>query len=43
MTDNDRLERFSDLVVRLGANVQPGSFVLVRSDVAHLQIARAVV
>jgi len=43
MTDNDRLERFSDLVVRLGANVQPGSFVRVRSDVAHLQIARAVV
>ena len=43
MTDNDRLERFSDLVVRVGANVQPGSFVLVRSDVAHLQIARAVV
>jgi aminopeptidase len=43
MTDNDRLERFSDLVVRVGANVQPGSFVLVRSDIAHLEIARAVV
>ena len=43
MTDDDRLERFSDLVVRVGANVQPGSFVLVRSDIAHLEIARAVV
>ena len=43
MTDDDRLGRFSDLVVRVGANVQPGSFVLVRSDIAHLEIARAVV
>jgi len=43
MTDNDRLERFADLVVRVGANVQPGSFVLLRSDIAHLEIARAVV
>ena len=43
MTDNDRLDRFSDLVVRVGANVQPGSFVLLRSDIAHLEIARAVV
>jgi aminopeptidase len=43
MTDNDRLERFAELVVHVGANVQPGSGVLVRSDVAHLEIARAVV
>src|SRR5271166_1300882 len=43
MADNDRLERFADLVVRVGANVQPGSFVLLRTDVAHLEIARAVV
>jgi aminopeptidase len=43
MTDNDRLERFSDLVVRVGANVRRGSFVLIRSDIAHLEIARAVV
>jgi aminopeptidase len=43
MTDNDRLVRFCDLVVRVGANVQPGSFVLLRSDIAHLEIARAVV
>jgi aminopeptidase len=43
MTDNDRLDRFADLVVRVGANVQPGSFVLLHTDVAHLEIARAVV
>lgn len=42
MTDNDRLERFADLIVCVGANVQPGSFVLLRSDIAHLEIARAV-
>lgn len=38
-----RLERFAELVVRVGANVQPGSDVLLRSDVAHLEIARAIV
>ena len=43
MTDNDRLERFADLVVRVGANVQPGSGVLLRADTAHLEIVRAVV
>ena len=43
MPDHDRLERFADLVVRVGANVQPGSFVLLRTDIAHLDIARAVV
>jgi aminopeptidase len=43
MPDHDRLERFADLVVCVGANVQPGSFVLLRSDIAHLEIARAVV
>ena len=43
MPDNNRLERFANLVVRIGANVQPGSSVLLRTDVAHLEIARAVV
>jgi aminopeptidase len=38
-----RLERFADLIVRTGANVQPGSEVLLNSDIAHLEIARAVV
>jgi aminopeptidase len=40
---NDYLDRFADLVVRVGANVQPGSGVRLRSDIAHLEIARAVV
>jgi aminopeptidase len=43
MADSDRLERFAELVVRVGANVQPGSGVLLGSDIAHLEIARAVV
>ena len=43
MADNNRLERFADLAVRVGANVQPGSGVLVTANTAHLEIARAVV
>lgn len=43
MTGKDRVERFAELVVRIGANVQPGSGVLLGSDIAHLEIARAVV
>jgi aminopeptidase len=43
VTDNDRLERFADLVVRVGANVQTGTGVLVTANTAHLEIARAVV
>src|SRR5215467_1659867 len=43
MADNDRLQRFADLAVRVGANVQPGSGVLVTADTAHLEIARVVV
>ncbi|HXC84373.1 MAG TPA: aminopeptidase [Trebonia sp.] len=39
----ERLERFADLIVRIGANVQPGSEVLLSSDIAHQEIARAVV
>jgi aminopeptidase len=43
MAANDRLARFADLAVRVGANVQPGSGVLLTADTAHLEIARAVV
>jgi aminopeptidase len=43
MANNDRLERFAELVVHVGANVQPGSGVLLGTDIAHLEIARAVV
>jgi aminopeptidase len=37
------IERFADLVVRAGVNVQPGQGVVVDTDTAHLEIARAVV
>lgn len=43
MMGNEYLDRFAGLVVRAGANVQPGSGVRLRSDIAHLEIARAVV
>jgi aminopeptidase len=37
------IERFADLVVRVGVNVQPGQGVVLSSNTAHLEIARAVV
>ena len=37
------IERFADLVVRAGVNVQPGQGVVVDTDTANLEIARAVV
>src|SRR5687768_11710463 len=36
------IERFADLVVRAGVNLQPGQGVILQTDTAHLQIARAV-
>jgi aminopeptidase len=36
------IERFADLVVRAGVNVQPGQGVVIDTDTAHLEIARAV-
>ena len=39
----DRLERFADLAVRVGVNVQPGQDVVVAADLAHAEIVRAVV
>lgn len=38
----DRLERYADLAVRVGANVQQGQEVVVLSDVEHVQLVRAV-
>ena len=43
VTRSDYLERFADLVVRVGVNVQPGGGVLDSADIAHLENARAVV
>ena len=42
MTSEERLERYADLAVRVGANVQPGQNVVVMALVEHAEIARAV-
>lgn len=42
-THQQRIDRYAELVVRVGANVQAGQDVVVAGDVAHLEIARAVV
>jgi aminopeptidase len=39
---NHRVERYADLIVRVGANVQPGQIVDIRADVEHVEVARAV-
>ena len=40
--EQDRIDRYAALVVRVGANVQPGQQVLVAADVSHAAVARAV-
>ena len=42
MTPTERLERFADLAVRVGANVQPGQEVVLIYQVEHTPIARAI-
>jgi aminopeptidase len=42
MTPDERLDRFADLVVRVGANVRPGQDVVLLYLVEHTPIARAV-
>jgi len=42
MTPDERLERFSELTVRVGANIQPGQEVVLIYLVEHVPIARAV-
>lgn len=37
-----QIERFAELVVRAGVNVQPGQGVVIDTDTAHLEITRAV-
>ena len=39
---DERLERYAELVVRLGANVQPGQEVFLFAFVEHAEFARAV-
>jgi aminopeptidase len=43
MSADDRLERYADLIVRVGANVQPGQDVFVNGEVEHAELMRAVV
>ena len=40
---SDRLDRYAELVVRVGLNVQPGQVVRVSADLSHAPVARAVV
>lgn len=42
MSAAERLERYADLTVRVGANVQPGQEVVVICHVEHAEITRAV-
>src|SRR5258708_36742958 len=37
----ERLDRYADLIVRVGANVQPGQPVFVNALVEHADLARA--
>jgi aminopeptidase len=39
---DSRLERYAQLVVRTGVNVQPGQTLLVEADVEHTALARAI-
>jgi aminopeptidase len=38
----ERLDRYADLAVRVGANVQPGQDVIVACEVEHLELVRAI-
>jgi aminopeptidase len=42
MTPAERLERYSELAVRVGANVQPGQEVVLIYQVEHVAIAREI-
>ena len=42
MTPEERLERYAELAVRVGANVQPGQTAVVFGLVEHAPIARAI-
>ena len=43
LTGDERLRRYAELAVRVGANVQPGQDVVVTCLVEHAEIARAIV
>ena len=37
----DRIDRYADLIVRVGANVQPGQTLFVNAMIEHAELARA--
>jgi aminopeptidase len=39
---SDRIDRYADLIVRVGANVQPGQTVFVNAALEHAELVRAV-
>src|SRR5207244_12827069 len=41
--DDQLLDRYATLVVRVGANVQPGQDVYLRADIEHAPVAQAIV
>lgn len=41
--NEDRLRRYAELIVKVGANVQHGQYVQVSADIAHAPVVRAVV
>jgi aminopeptidase len=41
MSDDERLERYADLAVRVGANVQPGQEVFLKGLIEHADLIRA--
>jgi aminopeptidase len=41
-TNQARIDRYAELVVRIGVNVQPGQPVYIRGDISHAPIAEAV-
>ena len=43
MTSEERLERYAELAVRVGANVQPGQEVFVHPRIEHVDLGRALV
>jgi aminopeptidase len=42
-TNQDRIDRYAELVVRIGVNVQPGQAVFVQGEPSHAPIAHAIV
>src|SRR4051812_23381264 len=43
LSPQERIDRYAELVVRIGVNVQPGQPVHVRGELSHAPIAEAVV